>query len=70
MLTDKTLTATDEVSAIEQVQTIFPDSYVHCFGESCDKFDIAVYDSEDDFDADANDGNNYRIKARYAIAIV
>lgn len=69
MTTDKTLTATFEQDAIEQVEAIFPESYVHCFGEASNGFDVAVYDSEEDFDADANDGDNYRIKARYAVAI-
>ncbi len=70
MITDKTLTAATETEAINRVQEIYPESYVHCFGESGDRFDLAVYDSEDDFDADANDGDNYRIKARFNIKIV
>lgn len=69
MITDKTLTAASETEAIEKVQSIFPDSYVHCFGEASNGFDVAVYDSEEDFEADENDGDNYRIKARYAIAM-
>lgn len=67
---DKTLTANSESDAIAQVEAIFPESYVHCFGESGNAYDVAVYDGEEDFDADANDGDNYRIKARYAVRIV
>lgn len=70
MIIDKTLTAGSEQEAIDAVQAIFPGSYVHCFGEASNGFDVAVYDSEDDFEADANDGDNYRIRARYAVAQV
>jgi hypothetical protein len=69
MFTDKTLTATNEAEAISQVQAIFPESYVYCFGLASNGFDVAVYDSEDDFDSDSEEGDNYRIKARYAIAL-
>lgn len=70
MIIDKTLNAVSEADATEQVQLIYPESYIHCFGESGGYFDVAVYDSEDDFDADANDGDNYRIKARYSVWMV
>ena len=70
MTVDKTLTASSESEAIEKVESIFTESYVHCFGESGTSYDIAVYDSVDDFEADANDGDNYRIKARYSIRIL
>ena len=69
MITDKTLTALSESDAIAQVQAIFPESYIHCFGEASNGFDVAVYASEEDFDADANDGDNCRIKARYAVKV-
>lgn len=69
MFIDKTLTAESELEAVEKVQSIFPESYVHCFGETPNGYDVAVYDSEEDYDADAKDGDNYRIKHRYLVKI-
>lgn len=70
MFIDKTLTAECEQEALSAVQAIFPDSYIHCFGISANRFDIAVYESEEDFDQDAEDGENYRVIARYAVSLI
>jgi len=59
---------TTESQAVSQVQEQYPDKFVTCFGESTNGFDVAVYESEDDFDADAEENSNDRMIARVAVA--
>lgn len=61
------IAAYSENNAIEQVQLTYPDYYVHCFGESMEAFDIAVYNSYEDFEADENEGDNRRMINRVQI---
>jgi hypothetical protein len=57
----------DELKAIQLVQSEHPDKYIHSFGLSGDRYDIAVYESEKDFNLDAEDNSNQRMIARRSI---
>ena len=61
--------ATTEAQAIALISEEHIGSYVHCFGLSGSSFDVAVYDSEADFDADTEDDDNQRMVARYLIQV-
>lgn len=59
--------ATTEAQAIALVSEEHIGSY--CFGLSGSSFDVAVYDNEADFDADAEDDDNQRMVARYLVQV-
>ena len=69
MFIDKTLTATSVQDAVNQIEEIFPTMHIEFFGESDQGYDIGVYDSMEDCKDDANDGDNYRLRHRYLVAI-
>ena len=57
-----------QIQLIEGIAKEFPGYFVHSFGQDgFGRFDIAVYESEADFDADVEDGGNDRIVQRYSI---
>jgi len=55
--------------AIAQVQAQHPDSFIVFFGEDWDGYDIGVYKTEADNDADVADNDNGRMVARTTVAV-
>lgn len=61
-------TGNSEDEAIAIVKLDYPGHYVHCFGCSAGLYDIAVYLSEADFSADADENDNKRMVDRVAVS--